>query len=311
MTTDFNAKDTKYETQAFAPEHFGYGLLGSVAEAQLNKAQSKIAEKLAHPEKFDPRLSRDLADCLHGVNAVLYLLTRIKDHHETLMGHLPKMDPGSALSASAAEACIDFESLLYQAKAALDRLTYSIADREYKEAGCDSYSKFENILTQRKSDRRAAICLDAIKQCAPDLEGFLLDKKTGRSMRSHFIHRSSAMSSARAHFSIYHVKRGKFLIADHAFRNGTLFNTSSIITRDTVYILITSILAFLNTEPQIELRHCELKWAPKAIDISRFEDPRGEIVISSFSSDAAVIHVTNKNYRKQIEDHYILQAWKS
>lgn len=149
----------------------------------------------------------DAAGCLDRLTAFLLQVSRIAKHAELLTReNLPDQPDNVQLIAgmvmiAADEACFDFESLLFHARAALDRLTWFIVARHGQRS--DRFSRLQNILNDFcVKDDRARQMLEVLEE-ANRFGGVLTDENNGKALRSLVAHRTSMSEGREISFTVH------------------------------------------------------------------------------------------------------------
>lgn len=129
MSFDFNRAGQRYEMIA-ASRQAGFGMLSPEPIAVLERIRAQHAAEYSGTDGEGRRRLLDAAGCLHRLEGFLFQLSKVAAHAALLQRWpfpggiaIPEPIDGTMAVVAADEACFDFEGLLLQARAALDRVT--------------------------------------------------------------------------------------------------------------------------------------------------------------------------------------------
>jgi hypothetical protein len=256
MDLDFNIKGKQYGFMASKLRNEGYSILGEKPEQMLANLRARQAIDFRNSDKNGKNWILDAAGCLDRLNAFLFQVSRVASHAESLtrknLPGQPNNDQpkaGQMVMIAADEACFDFESLLFHARAGLDRLTWFVAARHGQR--CDRFSRLQNILSDFCSkDDRARQMLEVLKE-ASRFGGILIDENNDKALRSLVAHRTSIPEGRETAFTIHFLKNGKRLIFDCEALKQPLLLTSYELSRDVPFVVQNAVAIYmgLNTLP--------------------------------------------------------------
>ena len=132
-----------------------FGLLGDSPTRQwsrLKKSLSALWRTASEEEKA--RLIR-ISGCLDKLRTSLLQCHRLRQHHDQLFEDAAQQLPPGSAAYSGDIACADFEGLLLQGRAALDRLTWFVTS-EFGNPPSSSFRKLRNVLANFKDTREEA-----------------------------------------------------------------------------------------------------------------------------------------------------------
>ncbi len=262
-------------------------MLADKPEQMLANLRAMQAKEFRSSDQKGKRWILDAAGCLDRLGAFLLQVNRIAKHAESLTrGNLPgqpnKDQPiaGQMVMIAADEACFDFESLLFHARAALDRLTWFIAARHGQRS--DRFSLLQNILSNfRSKDDRARQMLGVLEE-ANRFGGVLIDENNGKALRSLVAHRTSIPEGRETAFTVHSLKNGKRLIFDCEALKQPLLLTASELARDVPFIVQNAVAIYMGLDilPITEFR---LTWVNPTVVFSKHisqntSEPRFSVV---------------------------------
>ncbi len=138
----------QFEYLAIGGEVPHHGVLPQRAVEQYRSIQQYLTKEWRTSNESRQRWLWSINGCLDKLSTTLMQVARMRDHHDQLISHareLQKAPPEAHIALAAQEACGDFESLLLQGRAALDRLTWFLAE-EFNQR-CTRFSKLKKVLS--------------------------------------------------------------------------------------------------------------------------------------------------------------------
>lgn len=291
MSLNFNEKGRGYEFFAQKGDTSDFGTLSVVSQSALTTFEAEIIKLWSGEGENEKQRLDGLYACLERFRSCLYYSRQISKHQDSLCSiHIEK---SAAVSVSAEEACIDFESFLFHGRAALDRLTLHV-NREHG-GNSDRYSKLTNVLKNSSKGGRAAEMLSYIEACNEHFNELLIDGLDGeKSLRSRQIHRASALESTETNFSVYcHPIRGEIRF-DHYFLGFPLVNTTWNLTKWLGYLILNAIAIYLPSDKRLENRHCRPIWLPAVIPFREYEVKKGGETVTVFKLTSSGFSIKNR-----------------
>lgn len=168
----------------------------------------------------------------------------------------------------------DFESLLLQSRAALDRLTSFITGRYGKGSYTDKFSKLRNTVQNSKRDDKTNSILSILDN-ANWFEGKLVEDKLQENLRSFVAHKQSISERLETYFQIHRVNQDQFLLYDMVSKDFPFFKTAYDIGKNLSYIIL-NMLALFTTRQIFEARHYNPNWKNRSIVLSDFDNVSSE-----------------------------------
>lgn len=214
----------------------------------------------------------NINSCLICLNSFMYQSKKIEYHNEKLKTIIPPKDNSpTVIAESSLEACSDFESLLYQARSTLDRITFFICKQVYKDSMENFNKRIVNILKNFKKDNRSVLAIEVLNISIPKFQGLLIDKaEGGTSLRSLLAHSKSHSEAINGEFTV-HRSQNYILRFDQELDGYPLLNSSHLLVQYMVFTALNLIAIYLNTDIRIEEDKCIARWVPCALKSSEFK----------------------------------------
>lgn len=154
-------------------------------------------------------------------------MSRIRGFHQELINtaHL-NLGKGTSYAALRGDiACADFESLLLQGRAALDRLTWFVS-KEFSQY-CNSFRSLSRLLQNfEKKSNMAQVLLKVVCESMPWIGGLLAKIEAGDSFRDFVAHKGAAAEKMSNCFGITFIDSQRALLLDCELGPFPLFRTS-------------------------------------------------------------------------------------
>jgi len=245
-----------------------YGLLEKGPVDQWDKIQKHLSEHWNGGDQY--RLSA-ISGCLEKLSTSLLQVHRINDFHnrEVLSNARNNIGKGQAYAALRGDvACADFESLLLQARAALDRVTWFVS-KEFKQP-CDSFRKLGNILKNFEEKSELARILQAVlKRVYPWGSGLLATMEGGESFRDFVAHKGATTEKMTNCFGLNFIDNQNVLLFDCELNGFPLFKTSVELVQYLSFAVLNTLAACINHKV-LEFDDYKCNWEPKTIVFSEF-----------------------------------------
>jgi hypothetical protein len=237
---------------------------GPIALWQEMARAKKDWNKMTPAEK---ELHRRVSGCLEKLSACLLQCRRLKEHHEWLITQakqnaIDNLPPdinqiSAAFSSSAAIA--DFEALVLQSRAALDRLTLYLTSHFRNPSS--RYTKLSNILGNFVNRDMIAKQLIQIHQESESwIDGLLSAINSGQSFRSIIAHREAAMERMNSCF----VENRRALLFDCELWGFGVFKTAIEAAQHLSFLILNS-LAILSSHSILPFSSFNILWENKTI----------------------------------------------
>ena len=263
--------------------------------AETLKSLSQTVGNLIHTQGDScPRELLEIKACLERFDAFLLQSTRLLEYLDLerlfsfpttvkvpgipAVSTLRDLPVGNAIGVAADDACTDFESLLFQGRALLDRFALCI-DRHHG-SDADRFSRLaKRLVKYAKADRRAGRLSDILKQ-AVGLVGPLTDPTGKRSLRSLLAHRSSFSEGTRVLFWVMRLKDGRFLVFDCEVHHYSVFATFREIFKLVPFVVANGLLIYTGHDKLLSLSQFEPTWKVPFVRLSDYisESEVGDLV---------------------------------
>jgi hypothetical protein len=218
----------------------------------------------------DPAQLWKIHGCLEKLANSILQIERLSNHQNQLLtqaidasrDHNP-----TDVAFLASEVSSDFESLLLQSRASLDRLTNFISCRYGNYA--NRFSKLrEKILQSSKKDEKTDSLLKIIDD-AKWFEGKLIEDNSNSNLRSFVAHYQSISEKLEKYFQVHYLSRDQVLIYDMESKGVPFFKTAYEIGKNLSYVILNT-LALFTTRQIFDLTHYNPNWKNKSVVLSSF-----------------------------------------
>jgi len=249
-------------------------VLPALARTRLAQTRKRITERMKDADGSGAGLYWDARACLDRLDAVLLQAYRMRRHANFWYWKPAPGSPGvaelvpkSLLVITATEACVDFESLLFHGRAALDRVTLMI-DR-MQNGNCSSFSSFSNILRSIVPPERSRRLQALVSECAV-VRSVLLSGPDRKGLRDQVAHRAAFSEGTTILFTVFRCADGRLLVFDAKVFGVSVIHTACALAAEIPYLVINMItvaLGFDEPEPMTAFRG---SWADPFIDRDEF-----------------------------------------
>lgn len=211
-----------------------------------------------------------MGGCLEKLSTSLLQVHRIRGFHQDFIENaLLNLGKGAAYAALRGDvACVDFESLLLQGRAALDRLTWFVA-REYKQSG-NSFRRISGILENFKSkSEQARSLLNIVLEGSPRTTGLLVKIEGGDSFRDFVAHKGATTEKMTNCLGITYLDNERAILLDCELDRFPLFRTSFEAVKYLSFTVLNTLAASIG-QAQLPLSSYECNWRPQTAVLSEF-----------------------------------------
>jgi hypothetical protein len=192
----------------------------------------------------------------------------------------------SDLAFLGSEISSDFEALILQSRAALDRLTNFISRPYGKESHTDKYSKLRNIVENSKKKHENTGSILNILDNARWFERKLIGDVSGYNLRTFVAHKQSIAEKLETYFQVHHLGQDKVLLYNMVSNKLPFFKTAYEMGKNLSY-LILNMLASFTTRQVFDLTYYNPNWKNRSVVLSNFtntsSDPLRIPVVSEFT----------------------------
>ena len=297
---DFNKKGQKYAFMAAPGPSADYGTLSKAGASYLDALQKSLSKNWLNSEGSEQELVGDMISCIERLTSFLFQCSRIPAHQERICTVTPPVK--ESVSLSAVEACVDFESLIFLARAAIDKVTYSIATRIYGQK-CDKFNKFINILGNfSQKDKKAAKTIEVINFALPKVKGILINTDDGKtSLRSRLVHQRSFGESITGSFTVHHGDGNRVFRFDHEVCGYPLIGTAWCLNQLIPFIILKIVGIYSENGKTITLKDCIPSWKNRFIPLSKYIDDSDEgIKITIPILTHSGVKINNRCLKKEV-----------
>ncbi len=276
-----------------------YDLLGPKPVEQWDRIQKYLSSEW---KSGDQGRLLAMSGCLDKLSTSLLQVHRIKDFHQELLNTASmNLGKGPYAFLRGEIACADFESLLLQGRAALDRLTWFVT-WNFKGQNCDSFRRLGNVLEnfQHKS-HLAKNLLGLVRQVSPWTTRLLSSIERDDSLRDFVAHKGATTEKMTSCFGITFLDNQRAILFDCELDPFPLFKTSFEAVQYLSFTVLNTLAASIGHE-LLPLAEYECKWRPKTAVFSEFvvSEPENSpltqnhlTVIKHTHPDGFVIHTRN------------------
>lgn len=260
-----------------------YGSLPTQAVEQFEAINRFLAHQWDGADATSKAFLSAASGCLAKLSAALLQVQRMQLHHDHLLeiGRANRIvlaqQPNATLALQGKEACADFEGLLLQGRATLDRLTFFLNHQFFPNAQ-DKSDRFSKLLGSIKKVQRPHPHMAAVERLFTEaswLVSFFTDV-SGRSLRSFVAHRTAVLEWMDTCFTIARVSEGHVLLFDGVVNGVPVFATSQQVSAQLAFVVLNCIGLF-TTGVELPLAAYTTPWQNRttvlADFVSDFETP--------------------------------------
>ncbi len=253
-----------------------YGSLPLNAVAQFEAINRHLARQWDGAGAVSKTFLSAASGCLTKLSATLLQVQRMQLHHDRLLevGRAARaaleQQANATLALQGKEACADFEGLLLQGRAALDRLTFFLNYQFFPNAQ-DKSDRFSKLLRSIKKAQHPHTHMAAVERLFTEaswLVSFFTDV-SGRSLRSFVAHRAAILEWMDTCFTIARVSDGRVLLFDGVVNTVPVFATSQQISAQLAFVLLNCIGLF-TTGAELPLASYATPWPNRTVVLSDF-----------------------------------------
>jgi hypothetical protein len=274
---DFNEAGREYQYLGVSQGRADFGMLSAQPHALFERLHMGIGREYQTAPPNRQRQLLDVSGCLHRLEGFLFQTRRVSAHATSLTEWIPPADfavatPEGMVVLPAREACFEFEDLLFQARAALDRLTAFISAQHGQR--CNRFTSLNGLLGNfARSNEKAARVLELLRSTTA-FDGVLVDAEQRTSLRSKVAHYSSIPEGRQIAFTIHLMAEGKRLIFDCEALGRPLLGTSEVLSVQVPFVVLNA-LAIYNDVAMVTLDDFEMTWSNPAVSFSKYRDATG------------------------------------
>lgn len=237
--TEFGSN--QFHWMALADSTRGYGLLPEQISNRWRELDAYLSSQWKLNE--NPLRLSAMSGCLDKLRSTLYVAQRLHQFEQVHLLRASVTGGEGTLRTMAMhghEACADFECLLLQSRAALDRLT-GFVSKEYRQS-CSSFKKLTRIVTSNRSQKSFSSALLGI---LGESRGYLLPIiskiESDSSLRDLVAHYKSATEMVDGCFHVYFLPNGSRLIFDAQVGDFPILNTTVSIIQNVSFVVLSAL----------------------------------------------------------------------
>lgn len=270
MNFNFNKKGVDYKYTAIGQESPNVKILKQPALEYIKVLKRIISKEHENGDVNKKNQMISLLGCYERLEGFLHQSYRLSIYANKIY-LFPSYGPGTTCSHRENFALYDYELLLFQGRAILDRLTFYISKQVYNQ-DCSRFDKLSNVLGDfLKKDKRAKTAIDLIEDSTSFFKGLLIDGENyKKSLRSRLIHKSTIGESLTCVFTIHTLPDGRVIRFDYEVLEYPLFGSTWILTKYIAYFCLNIIGLYLNHDKRIDIKECEPIWENKFAHFSSF-----------------------------------------
>jgi hypothetical protein len=287
MGGDYNKNGDQYQAASSAHEDRSFGVLNNETRVFYDLINNIILNKYKKSKDENDlskiSLYKNMNSCMSCLDGFLYQCSKLSYHNNEIFKQIPEQDITDTMACfSSIETCTDFESLLYQGRATLDRLTFFISKQIY-DSETDKFNKLENVLGNfEKRDERARKSINIIKSSIGYFQGLLINDYSGKtSLRSLLAHSKSHEEAINGAFTIHRSNNG-VLIFDQEINNFPMIISSNILNRYVPFLILNILAIYLEVDG-IGEEKVSSSWNPICINSSEYRIEEGDVDGVDFS----------------------------
>ena len=243
----------------------------------LSKEAVNLAEEIEtsisaiNEEENTKFLAEQALGCFGRYRGCVLQISRLADHEKRIKASGPH-HIGAVSCLGGTEALIDFESLLFHGRSALDRIAFFVAKKIYDQ-DCDKYPRLPNVLTNfKEQDDRATDLLNIFNTVNPFFDGVLCDTPSAKkSLRSHLIHKSTASENAIALFTLHFLGDDKHIAFDAILGDYSLFRTTHELAQGLTFFVLNTLSLYVGSGRVLEFSKCKPSWHSQMVDYRQYE----------------------------------------
>jgi hypothetical protein len=246
-----NEPGVQYTWMAHGREGNAFTPLSLAASEALDRISAALRARLGDErqgKKFAPE-SKLFLDCVHKLEAVAYHLARLSAYKATLFEKIRRAAAGAASWSTLAildpESVFEFEALVFQARAALDTVSWFLSHACGQETS--TFKKLRKVLSARAaSDKRIQQCLGLLDQC-PWMSSSGVLVVGGRSTRDYVTHYGSLLTTQQTCFTVNRTGPDTALLFDMEMRGDVpVMATASEIHEEVPFFVMAALSLFLD-----------------------------------------------------------------
>lgn len=273
MDFNFTKEGKQYDFHAVTPKRSDFNALGDKAARYLAKLEQIISEKHQEEDNTQKQLMISSYGCIERLTAFLLQSKRLAQHAQEIYKQSSPR-PGEMLAFIRNEVLFDFESLIFHARALLDRLTFYLAKQFYNQ-DCSRLNKLRNVLDNfKQKDPRVQQALSIVDESLPHFSGLLIDTEDNvKSLRSGLIHKSTTWETTTCVFTFHSLPDGRAIRFDYEIQQYPLIGSAWLLSKYVPFFALNILGIYMGAEYLLPLKECEPIWENRLSHFSYYLDP--------------------------------------
>jgi hypothetical protein len=259
-----------------------FGLLTPAPIEQWRAIERFQTEEWRRSDQSRKEWVRRIGGCLDKLGGSLLQVARMRDHYQDMLRSIKSAAHmrASVIGYRGAIACADFEGLLLQGRAALDRLTWFLAGNYHQQ--CSSFRKLANVLENFQADAQATALLQIIRTAEPWFDSLYAKIESPEALRDSIGHKHAVTEGMVSCFGVSYLDGGRALVLDCEVRlpgeamPTSIMRESHESARYLSYTVLNA-LSIVAGIPTLDLAQYDPTWRSAAVTLSDYltGDPEG------------------------------------
>ena len=238
------------------------------------------------------------------------ILKRIKNNNNWDQVQIKPLfiQDSTLLAVNSIDIMTDYESMLYHARATLDRMTFFICKQIYNQNKDSFDDKIFSVLKNFEKRDVVIEALQILENSFKSFQGILVDfeKKEGESqaktgLRSLFAHSKSHDEATKGNFSFTFFPNNEFLVFDQQLvENVTLLESTYKLLINIPYTVINLISIVSQNEERLSLDDCKILWNRNWIVIEDFDFGEDRQIFNYLKLDGKSATIQQANLNKEV-----------
>jgi hypothetical protein len=260
---------------------------------------------------------RSILGCIDAMRTILVQAHRIRKHHNTLLDTVQKIGsavrrgmPVGPMALAGGIVRSDFDALLLQGRAALDRLTWMITNK-YKQR-TQSFKSLEKVLGNfQHRDPIAQELLSLVNTAGPGLASVYWAIQSGESLRTFVAHLGSLAERTGNAFPVVFLPQKRALVFDCELGGHPLFKTTEQTLPYLTFLLMNSVAVLAGVD-RLPLEEYSLVWKPQTVPLFEYivdepdGSPKGPHALTvAFATQPGGFEFLTRNFRPEVFDRAI------
>jgi hypothetical protein len=257
-----------------------HGMLRDRAHEAVENLRAALSGSYDVAEDAQKRRIEEMLACLTRLDGFHLQVARVASHAQRLEHPDTVVPPEMSetrwrsLFLAAHELCTDFESLLFHARAALDRMAWFVSAEHRQKC---LYAKLRRVLVAAASKDKRARHLDGLLDNVCTIEGVLSriggTDVTDTALRHRITHYTSIAEGATHGFSIHRLPDNSILAFDCEALGYPVISTARGLARDVPYLIFNAMAIYSGLAEQLTEVEFEPPWPNPTVAFTEYIDP--------------------------------------